>query len=297
MSSHFKELLKPEIINVISGLELIARTVADGHVHGLNKSMILGTGGEFSQYRSYEPGDDLRLIDWKAYGRSERYYTKLAEEETNIKVKFVLDASNSMNHSYNGIKKIEYAKIVIAALGYISFHQGDAIGVTSINDVRWNSYPTRVQKLFSNFLHQLIDVEALGKWPITFDNLESLHRPNEKALIIVISDLFQEQNEIVNVVKQLKTGLNEVIFLQILGKDELEFNYKGVLSFEDLETGKLVKVDTKEIKKDYLINMQHYLDKTKEELLDLGVSWEKFVVGESLSETLTTFIKQRKQLM
>ena len=291
------ELLSPELVNSVRGLELIAKTVAEGYVHGLNKSLVLGTGGEFSQYRSYEPGDDLRLIDWKLYGRSERYYTKLAEEDTNIKVKFMLDASNSMLHEQAGLSKFDFAKTLVAALGYVAFHQGDAIGVFGINDGSISSYPCRVQKLFSNFLYQLLDIEPAGKWPLSFDSVELLHQPGAKELIVLISDMYQKEDEIYSTVKRLKTNLNEVMFLQIFTKDELEFNYKGVVAFEDLETGDVVKVHAKDARASYLNLVKQYQSEVKDRLLDIGVYWERFVVGESLSETLPAFLKKRSQLL
>ncbi|MDH5367337.1 MAG: DUF58 domain-containing protein [Cyclobacteriaceae bacterium] len=297
MKNEIQDLLQSDIINSISGLELVARAVTEEHMHGLNKSVVLGTGGEFSQYRSYEPGDDLRLIDWKVYGRSERYYTKLAEEETNIKVKFILDASNSMCHEQDGISKIDFAKVIIASLGYLSFHQGDAIGLFAINDVNIHTYPSQVQKLYSNFLYQLLEVKAQGRWPSTMQSLDLLHQPNEKGLIIFISDMYQENDEILNVVKKLKTGLNEVVFLQIMSKNELELSYKGVVTFEDLETGEKLKINSKEVNKNYHTTIESHFRKIKDELLDAGIIWEKFVIGEPLSETLASFIKRRKQLL
>lgn len=297
MKNEIQDLLQSDIINSISGLELVARAVTEEHMHGLNKSVVLGTGGEFSQYRSYEPGDDLRLIDWKVYGRSERYYTKLAEEETNIKVKFILDASNSMCHEQDNVQKIDFAKVIIASLGYLSFHQGDAIGLFAINDVSTYAYPTRIQKLYSNFLYQLLEVKPKGKWPNAIQSFDLLHQPNEKGLIVFISDMYQENDEILNVVKRLKTGLNEVIFLQIISKNELELNYKGVVTFEDLETGETLKVNSKEVKKDYYTIVEDHFQRIKDELLDAGIIWEKFVIGEPLSETLASFIKSRKQLL
>ncbi len=118
MNPEIRSLLKPEVINTVNGLELIARVIVEGFMSGSNKSQSVGAGQEFSQYRSYEPGDDLRMLDWKMYARSGRYYIRQADIETNITVKFMLDASHSMTYTEGGLNKFQYAKVMIAALAY-----------------------------------------------------------------------------------------------------------------------------------------------------------------------------------
>jgi len=297
LKKEIQELLQPDIINSISGLELVARAVVEENRHGLNKSAVLGTGGEFSQYRSYEPGDDLRRIDWKLYGRSERYYTKLAEEETNIKVKFILDASSSMKHEQDGLQKIDFAKVMIASLGYLSFHQGDAMGLYAINDKKTLAYPSTVHKLYSNFLYQLIEIKAEGKWPVSIQSLDVLHQPYEKELIVIVSDMYQERGEILNVVKNVKTELNEVVFLHIMSKNELKLAYNGVVTLEDLETGEILKVNSKMVKKEYYEAIEGHFKEIKEKCLEMGVLWQVFTVGDPLSEALVSFLKRRQQLL
>src|SRR6187549_2340961 len=123
MDARIRELLKPSLLNSINGLELIARVIVEGFMSGSNKSQSVGAGQEFSQYRSYQPGDDLRQLDWKMFARSERYYIKEAEIETNITVKFMLDASRSMAYEEEGVSKFQYAKVMIAALAYLTRKQ------------------------------------------------------------------------------------------------------------------------------------------------------------------------------
>src|SRR6187455_1183095 len=129
MDARIRELLKPEILNTVNGLELVARIIVEGFMSGSNQSQSIGSGQEFSQYRNYEPGDDLRQLDWKMYARSERYFIKQAEIETNITVKFMLDASNSMAYEEQGITKLQYAKVLTAALAYLARRQGDTFGL------------------------------------------------------------------------------------------------------------------------------------------------------------------------
>ena len=156
MNAEIKELLKPEILNTVSGLELIARIVVEGFMSGSNKSQTIGSGQEFSQYRTYEPGDDLRQLDWKMYARSERYYIKQAEIETNITVKFILDASESMAYTENGISKLMYAKVMTAALAYLARKQSDTFGLFTVNDKTITTIRPRFeQQQFIRFLTAL----------------------------------------------------------------------------------------------------------------------------------------------
>src|SRR6187455_3206719 len=134
MDARIRELLKPEILNSINGLELIARVIVEGFMSGSNKSQSVGAGQEFSQYRSYQPGDDLRQLDWKMFARSERYYIKEAEIETNITVKFMLDASRSMAYAEQGLSKLQYAKVLTSALAYLARKQSDTFGLYTVNE-------------------------------------------------------------------------------------------------------------------------------------------------------------------
>ena len=165
MNAQIKELLKPEILNSINGMELIARIIVEGFMSGSNKSQTIGAGQEFSQYRNYEPGDDLRQLDWKMYARSERYYIKQAEIETNITVKFMIDASNSMSYSEHKLSKLQYAKVLTAALAYLARKQSDSFGLFTVNNKHIQIVEPRFeQQQFLRFLNALIEVKSEGTW-------------------------------------------------------------------------------------------------------------------------------------
>ena len=146
MKQDYHDLLKPELVKTISGLALIARVIVDGYLSGVNHSRRVGPGMEFSQFRSYQPGDDLRLLDWKMLARSGRYYIKQSEIETNIAVKFIIDSSNSMLHEEDGLSKMDYVRVLVASLAYLSQNQGDAVGLFALNDHKLYSIYPKVQK-------------------------------------------------------------------------------------------------------------------------------------------------------
>lgn len=253
---------------------------------------------EFSQYRGYEPGDDLRLLDWKMLGRSGRYYIKQSEVETNIAVKFILDSSRSMLHEENGLSKMEYVRVLVASLAYLCHHQGDAVGLFALNDQNLHSlYPRVEKKHFNRFLHELIKIESEGKWPDDPGATEKLHDRRHKELIFFITDLYEDAAELTNIISKLKTFRNEVVVLHLMGRKELEFEYTGTVTFEDLETGAKMKVDAKTAKTAYLASMEKMLDAAKNKLLNNGIGYRLFMLDEHIGEALQVLLKQRSKLL
>jgi len=289
----YRALLKPEVINSVSGLSLISRVIVDGYLSGLNRSRRVGSGLEFSQYRGYEPGDDLRLLDWKMLARSGRYYIKQSEIDTHITVKFIVDTSKSMLHQEGEISKMEFANILVASLAHLAHTQGDAVGLLTVNDQKLEALQPAIGKQhFNRFLYQLLKLRNQGKWPTGIAS-EKFHNRSDKELIFFITDFYENDGEITNMVKQLKTSRNEVSVLHILGKDELNFDYKGQVIFEDLETGTKVKVNAKEAKAEYLRALARSMTKTREELLANGIEYELFTLDSHIGEVLQLFLKKR----
>ena len=298
MKQDYRQLLKPEIINSVSGLALIARVTVDGYLSGLNHSRRLGPGMEFSQYRGYEPGDDMRLLDWKMLARSGRYYIKQSEVETNVSVKFILDSSKSMQHEEDGITKMDYVRVLVASLAWLAQGQGDAIGLFALNDHNLHAlYPQVQKKHFNRLLLELINIKTEGKWPKNPKAPEKLHDRRRKELIFFISDLHEESSELTNVITKLKTPRNEVVVLHLLGKNELEFDYKGSLTFEDLETGARMKIDAKEAKKQYLDSLEKSIKATKETMLANAITYQLLRLEEPIGEALQLLLKKRNNLM
>lgn len=298
MKQDYHQLLKPELIKSVSGLALIARVIVDGYLSGHTHSRSVGPGMEFSQFRNYEPGDDLRLLDWKMLARSGRYYIRQSEVESNIAVKFILDASRSMLHQEDGLTKMDYVKVLVASLAYLSQNQGDAVGLFALNDHRLYSLYPKVQKQhFNRLLRELIAIENEGKWPEDPNTSKNLHDRSHKELIFFITDLYEHSEELTSFVKRLKTPKNEVVVLHLMGKNELEFDYKGTVTFEDLETGARRKVDAKTAKKQYLIVLEEMMKNTKNTLLANDISYHLFKLNENIGEALQVFLKKRNRLI
>ena len=294
MKTDYRELFQPQIINSVSGLALIARVIVDGFLSGSHQSRRVGPGQEFSQYRGYQPGDDMRLLDWKMLARSGRYYIKESDIDTQVNVKFIVDTSASMLHEETGLKKIDFVKVLVASLAYLSHNQGDMVGLYALNSLGLRSvYPAAHKKHYNRILHELIELKVGGKWPGNLDDLEMIHQRTQKELLFVITDMHEAETELTHWIQNLKTSRNEVVVLHVLGENELEFNYSGALVFEDLESGKKVKMEAKNARKAYLKSMETNLEELKNNFLSKNISYELFRLQHPIEEALQLFLKKR----
>ncbi|HEY0652751.1 MAG TPA: DUF58 domain-containing protein [Chryseosolibacter sp.] len=296
MDPRLRDLLKPEIINTMDGLELVARIIVEGYMSGSNKSQSIGAGQEFSQYRNYEPGDDLRQLDWKMYARSERYFIKQAEIETNITVKFMIDASRSMGYAEDGVSKLDFTKVITAALAYLARKQGDTFGLYVVNDEKLSIIQPRFeQQQFMRFLHELICIKAESTWRKS--GIEQLFDHHGKELLIFLSDLYDDEEDLLKFISRLKTSRNEVIVFHVMGKLELELSHQGSFTFKDLESGQTVRVDTKAQRTEYVQKIDTWIARTKSLLLEKNISYYTLSMAENPDKVLRDFLKSRKLLM
>ncbi len=296
MNSQLKELLNPEILNSVSGMELIARVIVEGFMSGSNKSQSVGAGQEFSQYRSYEPGDDIRQLDWKIYARSERYYIKQADIETNITVKFMIDASGSMSYKENKISKLQYAKILTAALGYLARKQSDTFGLFTINDKNISVVRPRFeQQQFIRFINELIKVDAGGTWSPA-KNLEHLFDHHGKEMIIFMTDLYEADKDLFNFISRLKTRRNEVIVFHIMGDKEIELDFDGSFVFQDLETSASVRVDAALLRKQYTDRVAAWMAKARLLMYEKQINYQFVRLSDPFEKSLRNFLSVRKSI-
>ncbi len=295
MDRRIRELLKPEVLNTVSGLELVARIVVEGFMSGTNKSQTIGIGGEFSQYRNYEIGDDLRQLDWKMYARSERYFVKQAEVETNITVKFFVDASNSMAYEEERLTKLQFARAMTAALAYLARKQGDTFGLVTVNDRQTLAvHPRFEQQQFMRFLHALVETKAEGQWKKR--ETEHLFDHRGKEMIIFISDMYDHEGDVLQFASRLKTTRNEVIVFHLLGARERNLGWDGAFTFRDLETDAVVKVDTRMKKQVYQSQLEEWVAGVRTALFEKMIHYYTVSMGDPLEETLSNFLKARKKL-
>jgi uncharacterized protein (DUF58 family) len=291
------KLLDPKVVMAIKDLTLAAKTVVDGFMTGVNKSSIKGPGLEFSQYRSYQPGDDLRWLDWKMYGRSDRYYIRESEVETSISVRFLIDASGSMNHEDGGYKKIDYARHLAASLAYLANIQGDAIGLYVFQDGGLFSLASKQDfQHLSRMFYQLENIKAGGEFtkPINYKDIYTGSKRRE--LLIFITDMYEQNEEIIQLLDTLTSLKNEVIVFHLMGKNELELDFNGYSELEDLETGETINIDIKTAKNIYQEKLDKHLGDLRMKLLDRHIFYRLVSMAEPLDQALRDFLNQRSKL-
>lgn len=297
MDSRIKALLKPEILNTMNGLELAARVIVEGFMSGSSRSKTVGVGQEFSQYRNYEPGDDLRQLDWKMYARSERYFIKQAEIETNITVKFMLDSSNSMAYEEDGVSKLQFAKLMMAALAYLARKQGDTFGLYAVNNRQIRMVRPRFeQQQFMRFLHELVEAKAESTWK-RGEGVEQLFDHHGKEMIVFITDLYDEEKDLLNFISRLKTPRNEVIVFHLMGQHETSLDHEGSYTFQDLETGATRKVNTEVQQKQYTERVNEWISQSRRTLLEKNISYHLALMNDPVEQVLGNFLRIRKSLL
>ena len=288
--------LDPKVLMTIKDLPLLAKTVIDGFMSGYNKSNIKGPGLEFSQYRSYQPGDDLRWLDWRMFARSDRYYIRESETETSISVKFLIDVSASMNHTDNGIRKIDYARFLAASLAYLANLSGDAVGLYAFQSsglyaLASKPDPQHLQRLF----YQLSILEPAGKFTAPVHYKELFTGSGKKELLIFVTDMYQENNEINDLLDSLAALKHEIIVFQLMGQNELELDFTGYGALQDLETGETIQIDPTQTKKLYKEKLDEYLAGIKGQLSGKRIKHRVVNTSQPLDEALRDFLVQRKK--
>jgi uncharacterized protein (DUF58 family) len=281
----------------IKDLSLAAKTTVEGFMEGIHKSNVKGPGMEFSQYRSYQPGDDLRSLDWKMFARSDRYYIRESEIETSVSVRFLIDASASMNHMDDGFSKMQFARYVAASLAFLAYAQGDAIGLYVFRDGDLFVLPSRKDhQHFTRLLHELEQVSPGGKFtePVHYKNI--FLGSQRRELLVFITDFYQQQSEITRLLELVASLRHEIIVLQVLAGNELSLDYKGFTTFEDLETGQTVRVDAQSAKELYQQRLNAQLSAIKTALHEKNIFYSLLKMNEPIDTALRDFLNQRNKL-
>ena len=288
-------MLDPKVLMTIKDLPLLAKTVIDGFMNGFNKSKVKGPGLEFSQYRSYQPGDDLRWLDWRMFARSDRYYIRESEIETSISVRFLIDASASMAHDDHGVKKIDYARFMAASLAFLANLQGDSVGLYVFQDGGLFSLaskpdPQHLQRLY----YHLELVKPMGTFTQPVHYKELFAGSGRKELLIFITDMYQTNGEISKLLDSLSALKHEVIVFHLMGKNELDFDFGAYTTLEDMETGETIDVNGREASA-YQSRLKDHLDKVRMELLGKHIFYRLINTSQPLDDALRDFLVQRNK--
>jgi uncharacterized protein (DUF58 family) len=283
-------LLDPLIIAQLGNLKLRARRILDGLYSGHHNNPVRGSSQEFSQHRAYNPGDDLKTVDWKAFGRSDRLIVKQYEEETNVATTVVLDSSASMKFSHDGrISKLEYAKTMAAALGYLLVAQQDGVGLVSPSE----TLPVKSGRAhLEEYVAALERVNGGGVWNPTQIN-SARGMPRRKSLVVVFSDLMANEEETVASVRALHAHKHDVIVFQVLDPAELDLPFEGPFLFEDLETGEKLKTDADALRAAYRMRVKEKLAGFATVFRGAGIDYSLLTTDMPFNKGMGSFLTWR----
>jgi uncharacterized protein (DUF58 family) len=289
--------IDPQTLTRIASLELIARTVVDGFISGLHRSPHLGFSVNFAEYRAYRPGDDIRKIDWKVYGRTDRFFIKEYEGETNTSIHLILDCSRSMTYASRGITKLEYGQFLAASLGYFAFKQRDAVGFISYADDVVDYIPARGSVGHLNTVLHAIEKAQSGETTNFVKSLVNVsERLRRRGIVVVISDLYEEPDNVLSGLRHLAFRGNDVIVFQILDPAELRFDFPDAAQFVDMETRSEMHVVPDFIRHEYRRVLRSQIAQYEKECRKDRMDFLMIDTSQPLDSALFSYLVRRQQL-
>jgi len=297
-SARERRFLDPALIARLGTLELKARTIVEGFLSGLHRSPFKGFSVEFAEYRQYMPGDDLATIDWKVYARSDRYYVKKFEEETNLDCHLMVDVSASMSYGSHAFTKLEYASCLAGALAYLMNRQRDAVGLIGFDDRVVSMLPASARP---GHLRSLL---------VTLDQLRPGHRTDvskplhqladslsRRGMVVVISDLLDDPASVIHGLKHFQYRGTDVIVFHVLDPDELDFPFDRATRFEDLETGEEILAVPELIRAQYMTEISSLVDRYRRELGASGIDYQLLSTNQPIELALLSYLSARGKLL
>jgi uncharacterized protein (DUF58 family) len=286
--------LDPLTLAKIRGLELRARLVVEGYLSGLHKSPNHGFSVEFAQHREYVPGDDLKHVDWKVYGRTERFFLKQYQEETNLACWLLVDVSGSMRYGSGGLNKYDYASTVAASLAYLILRQQDSVGLITFDD-----RPRRFLRPSSEPAHLREVVRVLNHGPAREKSLlapvfhEVAERISRRGLIMVLSDLFEEVDDFLAGLKHLRYKGHEVVAFHVIDPAELDFPFLEMTLFRGLESAPEILTDPRSLRRSYMAEIHEFLAAVQRGCGENKVDYVRLRTDSSLAVALSSYLAQR----
>ena len=285
------ELIHAEVIAKLAGLGLHARIPMLGGVSGRHRSPVRGSSLEFAQYRKYVPGDDTRRMDWRVWGRSDRYFIKEFEADTNLRLGLIVDTSGSLNFAVDGVSKLTQMKKIAAALAFLAVRQGDAVGLYCAGkEEKTLIRPKRNAAHLRLILDKLSNLKAEGETCLAESLHEAAEGVSQRALIVVISDLFVEPKILKDCFQHLKFRKHDVAVFHLLDQSEVDFAVERPTRFLDLEGGDPIMADPSMIRSAYHQAMSGYLSDLDQATRDAGVDYHRVQLNDPVEEIIARFL-------
>ncbi|MCS7254006.1 MAG: DUF58 domain-containing protein [Armatimonadota bacterium] len=296
MAEIVDERLLPELLAKIKGLELRARTVVEGFLGGMHRSTYKGSSIEFAEHRPYFPGDDVRHVDWKAYAKSDRLYVREFEEETNLRCYLFVDASASMSFGTTAMGKFEYASVTASALAYLALKQRDSVGLVLFNERTLVYIPPRMHPShFETLVEALESVRPYGRTNFGSAILELGERLKRRGLIILLSDLIEDDGSFQRALSFLRHRKHEIITFQVLDPAELELPFDEPSVFRDMESHRALPADPVALSASYRRELEKFLTECKEMCSKVHADYKLLRTDEPFDKSLSEYLSWRSR--
>lgn len=290
------ELLDPPVLSRLMAQPLMTRFPMEGSISGHHKSPHRGSSVEFAEYRNYTPGDDIRRLDWRVFGRTDRFYLKEFEAETNLRCYLVVDSSGSMNFELGHGSKLAYARKLAATLAYLTIHQGDAAGLLCAREKEpLEIPPRRTPTHLQLILDTLKGVEAKGMTPLPAALHELAEKIRPRGLVTVISDLFHEPEELLSAFQHLRFKKHDLAIFHLLDPAELQFEFERPMRFVDLEAGGSLVTEPALIRDQYLAELNRFLEQVQTGCREFKADYRRVRTDQSYEKVLADFLVERAQ--
>lgn len=287
--------LDPRVLAKVARLELRARLVVEGFVSGMHRSPYRGSSVEFAQHREYVPGDDIRHLDWKIYGKSDRFYIKEFEEETNLRLHLFVDQSESMAYGYEGgMRKFDYAATSAAALAFMVQQQSDAVGMTLFDEkVARTLPPSNTRQALGNLVTALEEARPVQKTRAGAVLRELAGQLPRRGFVIVLSDLFDDPDQVLAGLRDLAKRGHDVVVFHVLDRDEVEFPFERMTMFEGLEQMPELLVEPRALREAYLGEITAFQDRIRKGCLAQRIDYVRLTTNQELGIVLSWYLSMR----
>jgi uncharacterized protein (DUF58 family) len=289
-----REFLDPKVLSKVDNLELVAKFIVQGFVIGLHRSPYHGFSVEFSAYRKYAQGDELKFVDWRVFGRTDKFYVKQFEETTNLNCYLAIDLSESMRMSDNGVSKFRYGCFIVAGLAYMMLKQGDCVGLSAIRDGQLDYMPAaRRSGHLTQILAHLSSLAPQGRTDLGDGLAQLAGRIRSRSLVILVSDLLADPDQIADSLKYFRYKNHEVIVFHVLTQAELTFPFVQHTSFRDMETGQRIVTEPGYIRQEYLSLLQAHIQRLKRTCEEQQIDFLSLSTSDELSQVLMSYLSKR----
>jgi uncharacterized protein (DUF58 family) len=287
----------PKVLSRIGNLELLARSVVEGFINGLHRAPYFGASIDFAEHRGYVAGDDIRRVDWRLYARTDRFYVKQYEADTNTNVSILMDISRSMQFaSRGGVTKLEYGSFVAACLAYLAQRQRDRVGILTFDSDIVTHVPPSA-KHFDMVLHTLDRAKGERPGNLAVPLSKMAEHFKRRGLLVLISDFYEEPDAVLDAIKPLRFLGNDLIVFHVLDQAELDFGYDDASSFEDMESGEQVPVVPESLRAQYRQMIQDHIAALTTKFSEHRIDYTVLNTSEPLDRSLFSYLSSRQKLM